>query len=166
MKKSLNKDNNPFRDSRNRLKSQSLFFEFNQTDEPAMYTVKENDYEHEGYKYISLKRLYMEEEDPLELLFARKHLDCYDQWLMLLNNKNVRVHIDKWREELEIQMRSKALKELYTTAMNEGSRGTTAAKTILDRGWLDKATKKEDKTKEKVKDAVQDTASAFLQRVK
>ena len=44
-------------------------------------------------------------------------------------------YINKYREELEIKIRSGAIKALICTAAHEGSKGTAAAKYIADKGY-------------------------------
>ena len=50
--------------------TQSLFLEIGYTDF-SVYTLKDQDYEYNDKVYPSLKRLYLEMEDPTEYEFAR-----------------------------------------------------------------------------------------------
>lgn len=169
MSKSLNHEGTPFKDNRNRYRTTSLFFEFRKLGEnmpEPLYTLKEKDHTVDGVVYPSLKKLYLQEEDVTELEFARKHLYNYRQWKLMCSNKMLLPHIEEWREELEVQIRSKALKALVETATTEGSKGTSAARYIVDRGWLDKSAKKQDTTKDKVQEHTIDHLETFLQRIK
>jgi hypothetical protein len=120
-----------FLDSTGRPITQSLFLEIGYA-EFSKYTLKDQDYEYNGQIYPSLKRLYLEAEDPTEYEFANQHLLGWKHWQRLCENKQVRKHIDEWREELEYKLRSQAVRKM----MNAASGGNyQAAKWLVDRGW-------------------------------
>jgi hypothetical protein len=112
--------------------TQSLFLELGY-NEQAVFTLKDNDHEYNGRVYPSLKRLYLEMEDPTEYQFAKTYLLGWRHWKRLCENKAIRKHIDEWREELELQIRSKGVREIIKHAENE--KGFQAAKWLADRGW-------------------------------
>jgi hypothetical protein len=112
--------------------TQSLFLEINYTD-MAVYTLKDDDHELNGKQYPSLKKLYLECEDPTEYVFATTYLIGWKHWLRLCENKAIRKHIDEWREELEIKLRSRGVHEVIKAATRPG--GLQAAKWLADRGW-------------------------------
>ena len=114
--------------------TQSLFLELGY-NEHAVYTLKEQDYEYNGKIYPSLKRLYLEFEDPTEYEFATTYLLGFKHWKRIYANKQLGPHIDEWREELEMRLRSKACKALLESAKG-GS--FNAAKWFADRGWANK----------------------------
>ena len=118
-------------DSAGRPITQSMFLEIGYSD-AAIYTLKDEDYTYEGHLYPSLKRLYLEEADPTEYSFAVKYLLNWKQWLRLCENKLTRKHIDEWREELEVKLRSRGVKSAMYAAQ-EGN--YQAAKWLADRGW-------------------------------
>lgn len=124
-------DKSKFLDNMGKPLTQSLFLEIGYSDY-AIYTLKEDDHEYKGKKYYSLKKLYVEMEDPTEYEFANKYLLNYSQWKRLLSNKIIRQHIDEWREELELKLRCRGIKSAIRSA-NEG--GFQAAKWLADRGW-------------------------------
>jgi hypothetical protein len=119
-------------DSAGKPLTQSLFLEIGYTD-LAVYTLKDEDHEHKGVVYPSLRRLYLEEEDPTEYDFAVKHLLGWRHWKRLCENKVLRKYIEEWREELEMKLRSRGIKEVILQASNE--KGFQAAKWLADRGW-------------------------------
>lgn len=121
-------------DSMGKFLTQSLFLEIGYGD-TALYTLKDYDCEHGGKSYPSLKRLYLEMEDPLEYEFASTYLLGWKHWQRLCENKAIRKHIDEWRDELEIKLRSRAFKQAQNLA---GSGTFQAAKWIADRGWATK----------------------------
>jgi hypothetical protein len=114
--------------------TQSLFLEVAYSDK-AVYSLKENHCMYEGKLYPSLKRLYLEMEDPTEYDFATKYLLGFKHWKRLYENRLIGRHIDEWREELEMKLRSKAVKHMLASAA-EGN--YQAAKWFADRGWGNK----------------------------
>lgn len=118
-------------DTSGRPITQSMFLEVGYS-EAAIYTLKEVDHLYEGKTYPSLKRLYLEEEDPTEYDFATKYLLGWKHWQRLCENKLIRKHIDEWREELEMKLRSRAVKEMIKSAEKGG---VQASKWLADRGW-------------------------------
>ena len=114
--------------------TQSLFLEVGYS-EVAVYTLKEDHFEYKGNKYPSLKRLYIEMEDPTEYQFAITYLLGWKHWQRLLENKLLRTHIDEWREELEVKLRSRGVKSLMESAE---AGNYQASKWLTDRGWDNK----------------------------
>ena len=114
--------------------TQSLFLEIGYTDF-SVYTLKDQDYEYNGKVYPSLKRLYLEMEDPTEYEFANECLLGWRHWIRLCENKQIAKHIDEWRAELEYKLRSKAVRMMLSSAQ-EGN--YQAAKWFADRGWSNK----------------------------
>lgn len=118
-------------DSMGKFRTQSLFLELGYKDE-AVFTLKDFDHEHNDETYVSLKRLYLECEDPTEYQFAQAHLMGWKHWQRMCENKILRKHIDEWRDELEVKLRSQAVLDVISQARA----GTfQAAKWVADRGW-------------------------------
>lgn len=118
-------------DSGGKPLTQSLFLEIGYTEQ-AIYTLKDNDYFYEGKWYPSLKRLYLETEDPTEYDFATAYLLNWKHWQRLCENKVIRKHIDDWRDELEVKLRSKGVRQVMVSAL---AGNYQAAKFLADRGW-------------------------------
>jgi hypothetical protein len=117
--------------SEGRPLTQSLFLEIGYTDE-AIYTLKEVDYTYNGKLYPSLKKLFLEASDPTEYTFATQHLLGWRHWQRICANKLLLKHIEEWREELEVKLRSEAVRQ----AIAHAASGTfQAAKWVADRGW-------------------------------
>ena len=70
---SMKLDKSKMLDSMQRPLTQSLFLELGYTDF-AIFTLKEDDYVYNDKTYISLKKLYLEMEDPTEYDFANECL--------------------------------------------------------------------------------------------
>ena len=120
-----------FLDSRGIPLTQALFLELGYT-QFSKYTLKDIDHEWEGKTYPSLKKLYLELEDVAEYEFATTYLLGWKHWMRLCENKNIRVHIDEWRDELELKLRSRAAKKMMELAAADSYQ---AAKWLADRGW-------------------------------
>lgn len=118
-------------DSMGKFRTQSLFLELGYGAD-ALFTLKDQDHEHDGTTYLSMKRLYLEFEDPTEYEFANSVLLGWKHWQRMCENKVIRKHIDEWREELEVKLRSQAIRD----AIQEAKKGHfQAAKWVADRGW-------------------------------
>lgn len=126
-------DKTKLRDSRGRPLTQSLFLEVGYNTEFAVYTQKDEDYEYKGKVYPSLKRLYLEHEDPTEYDFACTYLLGWEQWQRICANKVFTKMVDKWREELELKIRAQAVRDIMNTSATE--KGFQASKWLADRGW-------------------------------
>jgi hypothetical protein len=121
-------------DSVGKYITQGLFLEIGYNDN-AVYTLKDVDYTYKGVLYPSLKRLYLEFNDPTELLFAREHLLGWRHWQRLLENRAIRKHIDEWRFELDLQIRATAVREALVLSKNGNFNAT---KWLSDAGWVNK----------------------------
>lgn len=91
-----------------------------------------------------LKEEYLEAEDVTEYLFATesdvldggKKGDKWKHWQMICKSPYCKNDIERWREELEIKLRAKALREIIKTARSE--KGFQAQKYLADKGWSQK----------------------------
>lgn len=118
-------------DSMGRPITQSLFLEIGYTN-MAIFTLKENDYEYNGIIYPSLKKIYIDFEDVTEYEFANEFLLGWQHWKRICENKQIRKHVDEWREELEFKMRARGVKALLASASTGNYQ---AAKFLIDKGW-------------------------------
>lgn len=154
-------------DTRGNPLTQSLFLELGYS-EYAVYTLKERDYAYKGTNYPSLKRLYLQEEDITEYEFANKHLLGWSHWKRLCENKQIRKHIDEWREELELKIRSQAIRDMMNLCASE-SGNFSAAKFLADRGWEKRApgrpSKAEKEKNERMEEKLADEFSVHIQRM-
>ena len=116
-------------------RTQSLFLETNQSRLKPIMTLKEIDWEYKGEVLPSLRKVYMELADPEEYTVAIKVLGSWEHWLRLLENKAIMKYLNQYRSELEVKIRSGAVKSLIQTAELDGSKGTAAAKYIAEKGW-------------------------------
>lgn len=112
--------------------TQGLFLEIGYT-EHSYYTTKDEDYLYNGRVYPSIKRLYLEMEDVGEYEFATTYFLGWDHWQRICNNKVLSLHVEQWRMELELKLRSRAIKQIMLKSQQE--MGIAAAKWIADKGW-------------------------------
>lgn len=159
-------DKNLLLDSAGRPLTQSLFLEIGYSDY-AIYSLKDEDFWYKGKLYPSIKRLYLESEDPTEYEFAIAHFLSWSHWLRLCENKAIMKHISAWREELEVKLRSQAIKSVRDQAYIGNS--YQAAKFLADRGWEKRGAGRpteEDKLKDKrIKERLDDEFGADIKRL-
>ena len=118
-----------------RWRTQSLFWEIRSENLEPLFTLKDYDHEVDGVVYPSLKLIYMSYLDTTEYEFAIEVFGSWKAWQKISSNQDLKVFIDEWRAEMEVKIRSLALRSLLETARNEGSKGTAAAKYITEKGW-------------------------------
>lgn len=152
-------------DKMGKMRTQSLFLELGYGDE-AVFTLKDEDYDYNDKKFISLKRLYLECADPTEYTFAKEHLLGWKHWQRMCENKTIRIHINEWRDELEVKLRSEAILD----AIQEARKGHfQAAKWVADRGWATRGagrpTKAEIEHEKKVQARIEDEYSGDVVRM-
>ena len=132
-----------FKDDKGKWLKRMLFWETAGTEGreqyDVLYTLKEEDFTDPdtGKFYKSARKMYIEIQDPTEYDFAMQLLGSWSHWKALCKVSWFKEHLNEWREELEIKLRSKAIKAMVSTAIHEGSKGTTAAKYVASKGWED-----------------------------
>ncbi len=136
-------------------RTQALFIELSY-DKPthAVFTLKEDDHEHNGTLYLSLHKLFvsMVPNDPSEYEFAMTVFGSWDIWENLCKSPRVKAHIAKWRAEAHVKIKSQAIQAI-AMEMKEGGRSSfSAAKLLLEKGWLDKDTASQAKKKLQAKE--------------
>lgn len=163
-------DKSLLKDSKGRYITQGLFFEFAQNPENAIYTLDGEDKSCKNNRavrdLISLKRRYLEAEDPMEYNFACEWLYDWEHWQRILANKVLRRHIDKWREELEIKIRSNGFQQMLDKA-EEGD--IQAVKYISNKGWDQRAgrpSKSDQQREQRILDRIEEEYTGDVVRMK
>lgn len=128
-------DKNLFKDKMGRYITQGLFIDFRYDETYALYTLEDEDKTYKGNKYPSLKKLYLEMEDPTEYLFANKFLYGWEHWQAMKANKALYEKIERWEEELEIRMRARGVHAILNMAHGNNF---NAAKWVADGQWQQK----------------------------
>jgi hypothetical protein len=77
----------------------------------------------------------MEEQDPEEYKVAMRIFGSWAHWKRLLDNKKIMKYIIQYREELDVSIRSGAVRSLIASAMLDSPKGISAAKYIAEKGW-------------------------------
>jgi hypothetical protein len=125
-----------FKDSVGRYFTQGLFWETctPENKDRAIYTLKEQ--EHHGLP--SLKTLYLElstSPEAGEYDFAIQCLDGWKHWSHLCSISWFKPILAEWREELEVKVRSQAIKQIAAQAKGK-ARSYQAAKFMAEKGWV------------------------------
>ena len=120
--------------------TQGLFLELSYNNPAnAIYTLKDDDYTHNGKTYKSIKRLYMRIADPTEYEFAIQCFAGWSHWRRICDKtKLLHEHIEEWRAELEVKLRSEGVRGVMNEARGEGKSAMTASRWLADKGWADK----------------------------
>lgn len=152
---------NKFRNKINNARLlKGLFYEQTLADKSSvLYTLKDIDYR----EYPSLYRLYMETDDPTEWEVSQKYVDGWEHWEMLCATSWFKPYIERWRKELELRMKSKALARIKTEAKTTSKESFMANRYLLEKGWEPKEGQKHGRgrpTKEDIKKAASELASA------
>ncbi len=157
-----------FRDGVNFL-TQSLFYELTYDFDRAIYTLKDDDYVLRGKRFVSIKKLYLETGDPTEYEFANKYFYNWDHWVRCRSNGAVAQHVDLWKDELEVKLRSAAIREMLSL----GKGNFNAAEWAADGNWEIKRgrpskedIKRDKKIKERITEEVKGDSSRVLSFVR
>lgn len=143
-------DKTKLKDVNGRYLIQGLFLEERYDPEQAIFTYDGEDKLYKGKQFISMKNRYLEWSDPTEYQFAIYWLYDWPHWKRLCANKVVSRHIDKWRDELYIKLRSEGINTMVNLAVDKDS--YQAAKYLADCGW--DVNKRGRPTKEEVEGAI------------
>jgi hypothetical protein len=126
---------NKFRSDMGQLKTLSLFVEHNYDYSNALYSWGDTDVKNNGKTYPSLKRLYMSTNDITEYEFAVKYFENWEHWQRMLQSPRILDMVEKWREELEIKMRSEAIRGIISESATDSKSSYAAKRWLADRGW-------------------------------
>ena len=130
--------NPKFRNSSNGRYLKGLFYEMTPADKSSVsYTLKDWDHTVEGVVYPSLYRLYLAQEDLTEYEFANNYLDGWEHWEMLTNTTWFKPYVDRWRKELSLKVKAKALSRLKAEAASSSKNAFVANKFLIEKGWVD-----------------------------
>ena len=132
----MNIDKQKLKDSQGRPLTQSLFLEIGYETDKAVFTLKDDDHFYDGTTYPSLKKLYLAMEDVVEYDFSNAYLLGWQHWQRLNRNKVLAKHFQEWREELELAIRSQAIRGIIDMTASDNFQ---ASKWLADRGWDKKA---------------------------
>lgn len=131
---------NQFRIATGQRKLKALFFETTLADKTGVvYTLKDRD--HAGFPSLYLG--YMSTDDPTEYLFATAFLEGWDHWEMLCSCSWFKPYISRWRRELEIRTKARALLAIKLLAEEPSKKESYQAnKFLITGGWKDQNKRK------------------------
>lgn len=142
-----------FKNNSGKIITLKLFIELcYETPEHAVFSLKEDDLDLNGKRYVSLQKLYLAyvPNDPTEYTFAKNVFGSWNIWETVRNSAEVKPHVDKWRREADVIIKSRAIQAIAEEA-KEGKNAFQAAKLLLDRGWIEKESATAKKISEKKK---------------
>jgi hypothetical protein len=123
------------------VRTKSLFYElsYDNTDH-VLFTLKDQDVEHKGRTYTSLPNLYrsLVPLDPTEYTFAMAVFGNWHVWDTIRNAPQLKPYVKRWRNEAEVKIKSEAIKAIALEVQTGGRSSFTAAKLLLERGWIEK----------------------------
>ena len=85
--------------------------------------------------------------DPTEYEFALTVFGSWDVWSRIRKSPELVKEYKKWRAEADIKIKSQAIKSIAEEMVSNGRSSFSAAKLLLDRGWLEKDTASKAKEK-------------------
>lgn len=141
--------------SNGKARTKSLFYELSYDDPSlSLFTLKERDIQAHGMSFLSLQKLYLSlaPNDPTEYEFAQTIFGSWEVWQTISKAPVIRVHVSRWRREVEVKVKSEAIKAIAEEMKSNGRSSFSAAKLLLDKGWLDKDTAEVAKGKLKLKE--------------
>lgn len=150
---------NPFKNAGGAHYTKGLFYEHDQTRMICIYTLSDEDKTVDLSAYgrgvvllPSLRRLYVEAADPTEYSFCKTYLDGWAHWKKMFSSPTLSPHIEEWREELDISLRSANLARIMKVAETPSKESYQAQKFLTTGGWKETTEKKVGRpTKEKIK---------------
>lgn len=154
--------NPKFRNATNSRYLKGLFYEMTPMDKSSVsYTLKDWDHTVDGIVYPSLYRLYLEAEDLTEYDFANAHLDGWEHWEMLCACTWFKPYVARWRKELMLKLKARALNRLKAEAASSSKNAFLANKFLIEKGFVEsegKSTKGRPST-DQIKSAAQEIAA-------
>ena len=139
--------------------TKAMFYEMTLADKSTvLYTLKDSD--HQGYP--SLRRLYLECDDPTEYEFITKYLESQAHFEDLCRCEWFKPHISRWRKESELKLKSEALARIRQAAKAGGKEVLALNRYLCEKGWEPKEgqTRKGRPTKAQILQQANDIATA------
>jgi hypothetical protein len=108
----------------------------------VLFTLKDTDVTSDGITYPSLYRLYMEASDPTEYEFAMTHLGGWDHWLRLSEAQWFQPYVERWRTELELKLKARAIQDIIREAEAGTKNSFSANKWLVAKAWAPDKTRR------------------------
>ncbi len=148
-----------------KCRTKSLFYELSYYDTTdVIFTTKEKDLKVDDKTYVSLHLLYvsMVPNDPTEYDFAQRVFGSWDIWQTISNAPQIKPFVKKWRKEVEVKVKSNAIQAIAEEMKSGGRSSFSAAKLLLEKGWLDKDNASQAKKKLQAKEREEEDNEALL----
>lgn len=144
--------------------TESLFLEQYRDDgSRVLYTLKAEDQVFQGRNIPSIRRLYLELNDPTEYEFANTYFESWDHWETISQLAFMKPHVDKWRRELNLKMKAEAIKRIQDEA-KRGKNSFAANKYLIDKPWAGEDTKGSWKMGRPSKEAIKEEAAKMAEQ--
>lgn len=127
----------PFKDERNQWRTRNLFLELRSRTETPMFTIYDED--RKGCK--SLKKIYMSYNHipGYEYDFAVNELGGWEHWQILQGTSSLKEMIQQWKNELDIKIKAKALRNvMYVASDKKNAQQLSASRYLADKGYVPK----------------------------
>jgi len=157
----------PYKDSSGRYRTASLFREnyVSKDKYPPIFSLKPYD---DVLNLPSFKDHYLESSDPTGYTTAIELLGSWEHWEKLVALDWFQDHLQKWNLELEVKMKSEAIRGIIQES-KEGKSKFNASKYVAEHGWdkrkAGRPTKEEIKRETKVQARVSEEISQDLERL-
>ena len=130
------------KDRMGRYRTQSLFWE-TRSDEKGyipLFTRKNYDHTVDGVVYPSLKLIYLSYDHipEFEYEFAMDIFGTWEHWQMFANDSIFRKDVREWRQELDIKIKSEALRGVFLASKTDDAKGVQAMRYLADKGYSPK----------------------------
>ena len=138
-----------------KCRTKSLFYELSYYDTTdVIFTTKEQDITVKGKAYVSLQQLFinMVPNDPTEYEFAMSVFGSWEVWKTISEAPQLKPFVTNWRNEVVVKVKSKAIQAIAEEMRSNGRSSFSAAKLLLDKGWLDNDTASQAKRKLQAKE--------------
>ena len=103
---------------------------------------------------MSLQQLFvkMVPNDPTEYEFAQAVFGSWNVWKGISEAPQIKPYVNHWRNEVVVKIKSQAIQAIAEEMKSNGRSSFSAAKLLLDKGWLDNDTASQAKKKLQAKE--------------
>lgn len=92
------------------------------------------------FKLSDWRTIYVDIADPTGYEAAKVLIGNWEHWQALVDNRRFAAELEKWNKEVEVKLRSAAVKNLIKQSQTD--KGVAAAKWLAEAGFLPKPSKK------------------------
>lgn len=125
-------DQTKFKNTQGMFFLNALFIEKAQTEETALYSLKDADVWRGTSCYPSIRRLYQEMNDPTEYSFATKYFQSFEHWNLLCQCPWFKPILQEMRLSLQASLKSLAWGKIIQIAKSSDKDSFTANRYLLE----------------------------------